>query len=111
MENMGMNKQENGQKFNACETCGCMGHSHGYCSGYGHGYHGHFLLRWLLGLLLLGIVFALGVKIGEFKSGFGDYGHMRYGDYQMMTTRPMMMYGTSGNMMYQTATTTPATQK
>jgi hypothetical protein len=108
---MDENKQEFGQKFSRCENCGCMGHSH--CGGH---YHGHFLLRWLLGIVLLALVFAIGVKVGEFKSEFGGYGHMR-GGYPMMR-QPMMLYnGTPGsmtpanNMMYFQATTTTSTLK
>ena len=104
-------KQEFGQKFSACQSCGCMGHSHG-CGGSGH-YHGHFLLRWLLGILLLGIVFAMGVKLGEFKSGFYGYGNMRHESYglPMMQQRPMMYY-TNGEAVgngHWAATTTPTT--
>ncbi len=47
--------------------------------------HGHHMLRWLVGLILLIIVFCFGVKIGEFKSELehGSFMH-GYGDYEMM---------------------------
>jgi len=47
-------------------------------------FHGHFILRWILGLLILAIVFAFGVKIGELKSGFAGsgFGHYRSQQFQ-----------------------------
>jgi hypothetical protein len=45
------------------------------------------VLRWLLGLLILAITFAIGLKIGEFKAGMWDQGFgpgMGNMHYQMM---------------------------
>ncbi len=63
-----------------------------------HGHHKHFLLRIILMLLLLGIVFKLGVKVGEFKSemnswGFGGYHYKHHmGGFAPNGFGPMMMY-------------------
>lgn len=51
-----------------------------YCSCENcRGYHRHYFLRWFLGVIILLMAFALGVKIGEFKgeisSEFGYGGH------------------------------------
>ena len=48
----------------------------------------HVMLRWLLGILILLVVFLLGLEIGKFHSGFG-YRHFGpgmgyYGGYMMM---------------------------
>ena len=65
-----MGGMQNGQN---CQCGSCqMGH-HGCC---GHGHNRFLILRWILGLLILGIVFVMGVKIGEFKNELdsGYYG-------------------------------------
>jgi|GEM_PF-1282679 hypothetical protein len=81
-----------GQK--SCKMCG-----HGMCHcGCGHR---HFWLRWLLGLIILLVVFWLGVKVGEFKGAFGR-GFGRNGSYIMRSFRtPMRAYpmGTPSGMM------------
>lgn len=87
-----------------CKMCGC-----------GHGYHRHFWLRWLLGLIILGLVFCVGVKVGEFKSEFGGAFGMRGGHHTRYFFKPIMQ-GYPGVMMNQggymmslpKATTTPA---
>ena len=59
------NKQQSkGQNREWCPCPNC-----GAGNGYGYGHH-HFLLRWILGLIILGMVFWMGVKIGEFKEFF-----------------------------------------
>jgi hypothetical protein len=84
----------------SCKMCGC---------GCGHGRH--MILRWVLGLVILLIVFWVGVKVGEFKTsawgyGMGYYGGMhrgmmmRRGGYPQMYPMHMMTMPTS--------TTTPA---
>ncbi len=72
-----------------------------------HGHYGrHFALRWILGLIILAIVFCVGVKVGEFKAALwgGGYGspyfnhHMRnmpYGSGMMYQS-----YGPGPDMMY-----------
>jgi hypothetical protein len=54
------NNKENGSDM-YCQCPNCQGH-----------YHGHYWLRWLVGLFILLVVFWLGVKIGEFKGEFAD---------------------------------------
>ncbi len=60
---------------NMCRGCGMMGGKMG-CGGI----RGHFFLRMILGLFILAVVFAAGVKLGELKVTIeeGLYG------YQMM---------------------------
>jgi hypothetical protein len=78
--------ENNNQGQNTCGMCGGCSHCHG-------GHHRFHLLRWVLGLVIILMVFSFGVQIGEFKSAFENGqgysgGHMmRYG-YQ-----PNMMYG------------------
>jgi len=73
-----------------------------------NGHHRYFVLRWVLGLLILAIVFCLGLKIGEFKSEV--YGG-NYGGYGQ-THRMMPYYQNQGwPVMYQSsgqATVPPA---
>ncbi len=69
---------------------------HSMCNCGGHNHH---LLRWLLGMLILVLVFWMGMEIGEFKGslggeGFGGSRHMRF-------NKPMMENGWDAhNMMY-----------
>jgi hypothetical protein len=61
-------------------------HWHGMCCG-----HRFFWLRWLLGLIILAVVFCIGVKVGEFKGAFGpDFGGYR--GHQMMRYYPRQAY-------------------
>lgn len=77
------------QKIDAnacCMNCG----NNNCCHNDFHGNSPKFiLLRWLLGILILVIMFAIGFKLGEFKGGMwgnGFYGpRMMHGD--------VMMYG------------------
>jgi hypothetical protein len=85
----------------SCKMCG-----HGMCCG-----HRHFWLRWLLGLIILAVVFCIGEKIGEFKGEFGR-GFGNYRGHQMMRYYPEQAYPLSlpsGRMMVvpNTSTTTP----
>ena len=82
-----------------CKCLMCMG----ICRMCGFG-HRYILLRWLLGLLILIVVFWLGMKIGEFKGAFeGGYGMQRGMYFQQpmrnmyYRTTPQMM-GNSGTM-------------
>ena len=79
-------------------------------------YHRHFFLRWVLGLIILGLTFAVGFKLGEFKQVFeglnpDGYGHnlrpMMFFDngYGMMGTYPVQLPSTSTNTKNTTATT------
>lgn len=87
-----------------CGRCGmCDDHRGGYCDDCGmenrrmHGMHcagRHHLLRWILGIVILVLVFIAGVKLGEFKQylrseGYGhrmmrEYGHAGMPEYGMM---------------------------
>ncbi len=62
-----------------CHSCGQESMGGSNCCGQSH--HRHFLLRMLLGIVILMIVFSLGVKIGEFKGMFENEG---FGNHRMM---------------------------
>lgn len=76
-------------------TChGCVGGMN--CCGAGAGgYHRFFLLRLVLGILILVIVFSLGVKIGEFKGMF-DRGYQEHRIIRM----PMQSSSTDDTIEY-----------
>lgn len=85
-----MEEQKNNQQHP--QACNCPWHS-----GYGHR---HFLLRWVLGILILIVVFWLGVKFGEIRGyfGYGYYGYpshrnMMYPYYGYGQPYPTMMNG------------------
>lgn len=81
-------------------------HKHNQCGGCDGGFcgGGHGALRWVIGIVVLMLVFWMGMRIGEIKSemysgGYGNYptrGMMRiqggYGD-SYGTYGPNMMYG------------------
>ncbi len=78
--------QENEQQQNwyghKCHNgmCGCTGHHMGF-----------HVLRWVLGIVVILMVFGFGVQIGEFKAAFeGGYG---YHHEMMRYQQPVMMYG------------------
>lgn len=84
-----------------------MGHDMGhgeYCHCHGHGFgHRFVLLRWILGIIILGMVFCLGMMIGQFRGAYGDSfgGYGGYGHHGMMRYQqpmPMMYYGNQGMM-------------
>ena len=64
-------------------TCAC---GPGCACGCGHHYT-HRLIWWIVGIVILGVVFCIGVKAGEFRdelrSAFGGYYYHGY---------PMMQY-------------------
>jgi hypothetical protein len=69
-------------------------HKHNYCKDCAHGLCGgsHGALRWIIGAIIMLLVFWMGMRIGEIRSemyGYGNYGrHMRiYPGYA-----PQMMY-------------------
>ena len=77
---------------------------HGTCCHDGH-HHKHFLLRLILGLVILGIVFGVGIKIGEFKGELeaGGFGYGDHYDKHMRFFGPMMQR----NLEYRIPTSTP----
>ena len=98
-----------------CQCYGCKGMS--MCRSCAHDGK-YVLLRWALGLLILGVVFSIGLKIGEFKAsmengygmngGYGQYqqypgmrhGHMYINQEQMMQPDTGTSSG-SGMMQFQ----------
>ena len=66
--------------------------------GYGHMHiHRHFFVRLIVALIVIGVVFYAGVKIGEIKemllqSGYGHNSHYGY----MMPSRSYTVYGSAG---------------
>ena len=79
-----------------CEMCEGYHGGHEGCGGGCRHMHGmrcrHFLLRWVLGVLILAFVFGAGVKLGEFKERVwsNGYGMMDRG-YGTPTTGYGMM--------------------
>ena|SRR3989344_510700 len=61
---------EESKRNNDCFLCG---------DGKGHG---NFVLRWVLGIVILVAIFSLGMLVGELKSTLGYGGG--YGGYGMM---------------------------
>ena len=106
------NKSMNGCQSGMCQSksgcCGCGGHKR--------------LLRWALGLFILGFVFCAGVRVGEFKvlMGYGGYdgfgGEQNFGrmmqwggaGYYRGNIGNTMMQRWSGAVPPQTATASPA---
>ncbi len=94
MQGQGMNSKVGGNNVcNSCGACGMCGNNMGCCGWHGR-HMRHSVLRWILGLIILGIVFSVGMKIGEFK------GQIEAGWYGGMMSRGVMEYGGSPNMMY-----------
>ena len=92
-------------------------HDRSLCGGWCGCGHSHFLLRWILGILILATVFCVGGKVGEVKQllrsfGYGyGYGYMdgprhMYQGYMMV--RPQLLPGTPGQppVINQTVSTT-----
>lgn len=103
-----MVETKNSEKCEDCKCGDCHCHSRPCCGGW----HKHLWLRWLLGLIILGIVFCIGFKIGEFKASFenewfGGFGGAGYG-YRMMQGRSGNMFYYGPGMMYQTPSTNQA---
>jgi len=99
--------EENNNKKCDCLMCKCCGMAHKAFGGENCGKHR--LLRWIIGLLILWAVFALGVKVGELKYTIKD-GLRSGGYYGMMGGDndgrffPNMMY--YWNSKLQSATST-----
>jgi hypothetical protein len=70
----------------SCPHCGSSDHHccHGNWARGGK----FFLVRWLLALLALCLIFAVGYKLGEFRSGF----FYPFGGYMRMNRMPGCMY-------------------
>ncbi len=75
-------------KGKVCEDCSC--HSGWYC---GQGSMWFHIARWILGIIIIVMIFCLGIKVGEIKgqleeSGWNSHHYMDMNGYN----RPMM-YG------------------
>ena len=107
--------KNNGEMGCKCPVCPS---NNGMCYGNMCGPHhpwrywggGHGLLRFILWIVIIGIIFSFGVKVGELKATFNNngYGYWGYGDYnhmnKMMNTNGgyylpmpygMMLYGST----------------
>ena len=98
-ENEQQNQQWHGGK------CQCHGNWNG-CGGHHMGFH---ILRWVLGIIIILMVFGFGVQIGEFKSalesgGYGHHGMMRYGYAQPVGVMYGGQTGVVPNVTVQSAT-------
>ena len=91
-----MDETKSGDACHMCEGHDC------YTCGY---HQRHLLLRWLLGLLIIVLVFWIGFKLGEFKGAYidGYYGSPKMmmlpaGNFPVTYFRTGGMMG--GNQMY-----------
>jgi hypothetical protein len=77
-------EKNNKESRETCENCqDCCG-----CGGHYHGFHKYFVLRWVLGIVILIIVFWLGMKIGEFKGYFeNNFGGVGYHQGMMFNSQ------------------------
>lgn len=62
------------------ESEGKMGGAHCMCGSTWVCTHKFLILRWILGIVILGVVFSLGVTVGKFAGRFEDgrFGQNRY---------------------------------
>ena len=86
-------KECKGKMCASGKTCSC-GCGCGWASG-------HRVFRVVLGIVIALLIFWLGVKVGEFGTGFGGYG-----GYSMHRAYPMMQ---SGGRFYGPSTLPPST--
>ena len=91
-----MQENEQGQNWGGHKCHGGMCGGMNGCGGHHMGFH---ILRWVLGIIIILMVFSFGVQIGEFKSAFesgqyGSRGMMRY-NYGYQQPAPVM-YGVTG---------------
>lgn len=103
---MEMDQNRNG--FGHSENCRCQsGMGSGMCRMCSFG-HRFVLLRWLLGIIILGLVFWVGLMIGEFHGMYGDSfgrgygmgsGHHRMMRYDQRVMPMMQSSGYPGGMM------------
>ena len=93
---MNMEEQNNMGGRRDCSECPVC---HGKMCGWGMMHHhgcGYHVIRWALGLVILVIVFAFGIMIGELKGTFdASFGYRMMNGYGYGYSRayPMMEYG------------------
>lgn len=93
----------------SCTHCQGMG----MCCAHGQWTTGKYAaLRWLLGLLILAITFAIGIKIGEFKGSYMNDGYFGEKMHRgmMRTNNGDMMYFTPGMGSIRTLPVGPGAQ-
>jgi hypothetical protein len=63
----------------------------GFCGGHGR-WHGFFLLRVLITIIIILLIFMAGVRFGELKAYVGGFhnGPMMEGGYRYYNSQPMM---------------------
>lgn len=91
-----MQENEQGQNWGGHKCHGGMCGGMNGCGGHHMGFH---ILRWVLGIIIILMVFSFGVQIGEFKSAFegGQYGSRGMMRYNYGYQQPVnMMYGYGG---------------
>jgi hypothetical protein len=86
-----MDETKNGQKIISAgkTTCAC---GEGCTCGCGH-HCAHRVIWWVVGIVILGIVFCVGMKAGEFREEL----HYMYGDYyRAYPMMPSRVYNDGG---------------
>lgn len=81
---------------------------HDMWCNHGH-YHRHFVLRWILGLIILAGVFCLGVKVGEFKEVLNQAGFGYHDRYDRMDRMHNQMFFRTFDTQVAPTLQTPAT--
>ena len=93
--------QENEQQQNwGGHKCHCHGGMCGNWNGCGGHHIGFHILRWVLGIVIILMVFGFGVQIGEFKAAFEGGGYGYHGGMMRGYQQPvnMMYYGGTGQV-------------
>ncbi len=80
-----MSEREN---KNVCDVCGTMDNRCGSC-GHSCGFGGGYVLRWVLGILIITWIFCIGMRFGEIKAhlestGYGYNKHYKFSPMPMM---------------------------
>lgn len=83
-------------KNNVCDTCGS---GYGKCGQCGNmcGFGGGYIVRWILGILIIVWIFSIGMRFGELKANLEESGYGRGYKNKMM---PMMGGWSDGDRVY-----------
>ncbi|MEK6884167.1 MAG: hypothetical protein AABY22_31345, partial [Nanoarchaeota archaeon] len=84
----GIDVNEMTENKNICEVCGSGDGRCGQC-GNMCGWRGNSILRWILGIIIVTWIFALGMKMGEMKAFLEQAGYGRSAQNMMYRTMPL----------------------